>query len=258
MVASAARAGGKRLTVHIAADTPSWLAGLGAQIYSFNSPFTGSGTAAVPWDTVFLGRYGDFMAALAGRIRARGDTDILSVVSVGAPVGEMSLPACLNGALGTITYDRALYLGAWRNSIAAVNTAFANSSFSQLSLVISAPVSEICRPGADGAAFYAEVMSNALSLTPRAGVFMADLNALGSSRLVQVNADTRSRSRLHFQTIWSFSQDPTNRFQGPLGDAICHSWRAGVRYVELYKADLLSTNTAVRNAIAVARTGVGC
>lgn len=258
-IADVARASGKRLTVHIAPDLPTWLPVLGAQTYSFNSPLIGSGTAVVPWDPVFLGRHGAFTSALADHLRVRGDATLLDVVSVGAPVAEMSLPACQNGVLGTtITYDRSQYLAAWRTSFTAHQNAFANSAFAQVQLVVSAPVSQICRPDNDGAAFYSEVMTHALATSPRAGVFLADLNALGSNRLLQVDSTTRAQARLHFQTIWSFSDDPTNRFQGPLRDAVCFGWRAGARYYELYKADLTSSDAAVVSAVATARTGAGC
>lgn len=257
-IADLARSHGKRLTVHVAPDTPSWLPGLGAQTYSGTSPL-GPISGLVPWDATYLERIGSFMAALAAHMRTRGDASLLAVVSVAAPVAEMSLPACQRGTLGTsIAYDRAKYLGAWRTSIEAHHQAFAAGDFAQVRLVVSAPVREICRPDGDGSAFYTEVMDEAARLTPRAGVFMADLNALGSQRLAQVSDSVRTRAALHFQTIWSYSDDPSRRFEGPLLDAVCASWRSGARYIEIYKADLLNTDAAVQAAIASARNGAGC
>ena len=252
------RAAGKRLTVHIFADLPGWLPGLGAQTYSYTSPIR-SGTAAVPWDSTYLRRHGDFMTALAAHVLLRGDADVLSVVSVGAPVSEMTLVGCQNGMLGnTIAYDRSKYLGAWETSVASHRYAFSNGAFSLVTLVVSAPVSEICRPDGDGTAFYAELMNRIQPIAPGTGMFFADLNALGSARLAQVSAGTLSQSKLYFQTIWSYTDDPTNRFKGPLRDGICHGWRAGSRYFEIYKPDLLNTDPAVVSAIAAARTGAGC
>lgn len=257
-VADVARAARKPLTLHVAPDLPNWLPGLGAQTYTYTSPL-GSGTAAVPWDATYLARHGAFVAALATHLRTRGDASLVAMVSVGAPVAEMSLVGCRNGVLGTgPAYDRAQYLDAWKTSFAAHRDAFADSAFASVNLAISAPVPEICLPDGDGAAFHAELMRHALSLTPRAVVFAADLNALGSSRLGQVDAATRRDTMLHFQTIWSYTDDPANRFKGPLRDAVCSSWRAGARYIEIYKADLLNTDPAVQAAIAAARDGAGC
>ena len=253
-----ARAAGKTITLHIAADLPGWLPGLGAQTYTYTSPL-GSGTAAVPWDAIYLSRHGEFMAALAAHLRTRNDASVVSMVSVGAPVAEMSLVGCRNGILGTtVAYDRSKYLAAWETSVASHQDAFSDSAFAAVNFAISAPIAEICLPDGDGAAFYAELMAQALSITPRAAVFAADLNALGSSRLNQVDASTRSATILHFQTIWSYSSDPTNRFKGPLLNAVCSSWHAGARYIEIYKPDLLSADPAVKNAIASARNGAGC
>lgn len=257
-IADVARAARKPLTLHVAPDLPGWLPGLGAQTYAYTSPL-GSGTAAVPWDATYLARHGAFVKALAAHLRTRGDADLVVMVSVGAPVAEMSLVGCHNGMLGTtLAYDRAQYLGAWKTSFAAHRDAFADSAFSSVNLAISAPVSEICLPDGDGATFHAELMRHALSITPRAVVFAADLNALGSSRLAQVDATTHRDTMLHFQTIWSYTDDPANRFKGPLRDAVCSSWRAGARYIEVYKADLLNADPAVQAAIAAARDGAGC
>ena len=51
-----------------------------------------------------------------------------------------------------IDYVRASYLDAWRSSVDAVN-----SSFPEVIKLLSAPVSMICWPDNDGAAFYFEV-----------------------------------------------------------------------------------------------------
>jgi len=249
----------KKLTIHVISDAPAWLTGLGMQSYSYNHPLFGSGSAPIPWDATFLDRNAKFMAALAAHVLARGDADLIEVVSVGAPVSEMSLLYCQNGLLGnSLSYDRSSYLESWKNSISAYDSAFSDAAFDNMQLVFSAPVSQICRPDADGLAFYTELMESILPTTPRAGVFMADLNALGSSRLNQVGEGILAQVPLYFQTIWSYSNDPSDRFKGPLMDAVCFGRNAGARYFEIYKADLLSTDLAVQSAIAAVRTGDGC
>lgn len=258
-IADVARQAGKQLTLHVAADSPTWLTNLGMQRYSYNDPILGTGSAPVPWDGIYLSRHATLMRALAEHVLARGDAALVSVVSIGAPVSEMSLLTCANGMLGdSITYDRSRYLDAWASAISATDDAFSDPAFNHTHLVVSAPVTEICRPDGDGSAFFAALMNETLAAHSRLGVFMADLNAQGSARLNQVGTNTQAMLALHFQTIWSYNNDPGNRFKGTLRDAVCYSRNQGARYVEIYKADLLSTADADKTAITAARTGAGC
>lgn len=251
------RARGKRLTLHVGASAlgiPSWLAGLGVVMYSYSSPLGTTVTEPVPWDAIFLSRYGQFLTALSAHVQARGDTDLLYAVSDGVPVAEMSLFGCRNGSLsGGIPYSRTNYLDAWKTTVAAHAAAFPEPS-----LFISAPVAVICIPDNDGAAFYTEIMDHALTRSTKATVFAADLNALGSARLTQVSTSLRTRAAIAFQTIWSSTGDVQNRMQGTLMDAVCQGIGNGARYFEIYKIDIASSDAAIQAAIQRARTGQPC
>ena len=251
------RARGKQLTLHVGASSlgaPTWLAGLGTVMYTYATPMGVTVTEPLPWDTTFISRYTRFVAALAAHVQARGDTGLLYAVSDGVPVAEMSIVGCRNGALsGGIAYSRASYLDAWKTTVDAHAAAF-----STIALFISAPVTVICIPDNDGKAFYTEVMNHALAKTAKATVFAADLNALGSARLVQVDASVSGRAAIAYQTIWSSTNDPQNRMQGPLTDAVCRGLGSGARYFEIYKADISSPDTAIQEAIQRARTGQAC
>jgi hypothetical protein len=259
-ISDVARQAGKRLSVHIAADAPAWLSAQGVQFYTYtNQPGIGSGSAPIPWDATYLGRHASFVQALANHLRSRGDDDLLRMVSVGSPVSEMSLPACANGILGDNTaYVRSTYLQAWGSSISSHQAAFPKSLFQNVQLVVSAPVAQICRTDNDGSTFYTDLMVSRVGSDDRLGVFMADLNAVGSARLGQVDAALRAQVKLNFQTIWSATNDPHQRFQGTLLQAACQSWRAGARYIELYQADLDNTASDTPAAVAAARNGTGC
>jgi hypothetical protein len=250
------RARGKQLTLHIGASSlgiPNWLVALGVVTYTYNSP-TGAVTEPIPWDAIFLSRYAQFVSALAAHVQARGDTGLLYAVSDGVPIGEMSIFGCQNGILsGGIAYSRASYLNAWQTTVDAHAAAFPATR-----LFISAPVAVICMPDNDGSAFYTQVMDHALSKTAQASVFAADLNAVGSARLVQVDASIRTRVAIAFQMIWSSTNDTQNRMQGTLQDAVCHGIASGGRYFEIYKADISSSDAAIQNAIQLARTGQQC
>lgn len=249
----------KALTIHIGADLPSWLAEQGASTYTYIHPYQGTVTTAVPWDTVFLERHKSFVTALAAHIKQKDMASLITVVSVAAPVAEMSLPDCSNGKLGNGTsYDRGSYLSAWQSSINAYSSAFSDPAFAEIALSVSAPVAHICAPDNDGKSFYADLVSGMKPSESRLAVFMADLNALGSARLGQVDNARLPGIRLLFQTIWSQKDDPTNRFKGSLQDAVCASWAAGARYIELYQADLLSSDVSTQNAVSSASNGSGC
>jgi len=250
------RARGKQLTLHVGASSigiPSWLAALGAVTYTYNTPM-GAVTEPIPWDGVFLSRYTQFVTALAVHIQTRGDTSLLYAVSDGVPVAEMSIVGCQNGILsGGIAYSRADYLNSWKTSIDAHATAF-----SEPRLFISAPIAVICMPDNDGKAFYAEVMNHALAKSAKAAIFAADLNATGSARLAQVEASVSPRAAITFQMIWSSTNDTQNRMRGTLKDAVCHGILSGAHYFEIYKADISSSDAAIRDAIQRARAGQPC
>ena len=252
------RARGKQLTLHVgvsAIGIPSWLAGLdGMVIYTYNPPRGAAVTEPVPWNAIFLSRYIQFVAALAERIQMRGDTGLLYAVSDGVPVAEMSIVGCQNGFLsGGIAYSPESYLNAWKTTIDAHATAFSTTR-----LLLSAPVGVICKPDNDGKAFYTGVMNHALAKIANTAVFAADLNALGSARLAQVDASVSSRAAIALQTIWSSTNDTENRMQGTLEDAMCQGIGSGARYFEIYKADISSSDPAIQDAIQRARAGQLC
>jgi hypothetical protein len=251
------RARSKQLTLHVGVSSiglPSWLGGLGAVTYSYRTPTGATITEPIPWDATFLSRYTQFMAALGAHIQARGDSGLLYAVSDGAPVAEMSIVGCQNAILsGGIAYSRASYLSAWKTTVDAHAAAFPATK-----LFISAPVPVICMPDNDGKAFYTEVMNHALGKSSAATVFAADLNAAGSARLRQVDASVSNRAAIAFQMIWSSVNDPQNRMQGTLNDAVCQGIAGGARYFEIYKVDISSSDAAIQNAIQSARAGQPC
>jgi hypothetical protein len=252
----------KQLTLHTNVSEigiPDWLAGLGVESYTYDSPQGGTSTEPIPWDLTFLARYAQFLDAMAAHIRDRGDNDLLYAVSDGAPVSEMSLYGCLNSTLtGGTPYSRSNYMAAWTSTVDAHNNAFPAATFPGVKLFISAPVAVICRPDGDGEAFYTELMSHALDNNPQTTIFAADLNADGSDRLNQVASFISTRSTIALQFIWSSASDPDNRMQGTLRQAVCSGLNQGANYLEFYKADLSSGDSSIQDAIQLARDGGPC
>jgi hypothetical protein len=251
------RTNNKLLTLHVGASSvgmPAWLSGVGVAMYTYTTPMGTLVTEPVPWDGNFISRYTQFVAALAAYIQAKGYTDLLYAVSDGVPIAEMSIVGCSNGSLaGGTAYSRANYIGAWESTVAAYASAFPSSK-----LFVSAPVSVICMPDNDGKTFYTELMTNALTKSAKTTIFAADLNALGSARLVQVDTSVSAHSALAFQMIWSSTNDTQNRMQGTLKDAVCHGIESGARYFEIYKVDISNTDVAIQDAIQRARAGLSC
>lgn len=253
---------GKKLTLHILASSyaapPAWVYERGAQSYQVRLPNGVVRTEPLPWDPVFLSLWGDFVAALAAHLAELDAGGTVANVSVGVPVPEMSLVGCANGVLAqlprTIPYSRADYLAAWKTSISAMHTMLPD-----VRKFVSAPVREICIPDHDGAAFYTEVHDHMMSLeNGRFAIFTADANALGSQRLENIAALT-AQTPAAAQFIWSYSNDPDHRFQGPLLDSICGVYtRYGVRYFEVYKDDLMNADPVVQEAIGRIHSLAAC
>jgi len=247
---------GKKMTIHVGASSggyPNWLTGMGMKTYTYTIP-AGSRKDPIPWDSVYIQHYNQFVAALGQHVTATGKQSVVEHVSVGAPVAEMTIAGCANGQLqGGTAYDRTLYMNTWKSTIAANASAFPGKK-----VFVSLPLAFICQnDGNDGKAFATELM-NSTKTTASVSYFAADLNALGSTRTAQADSSLKASQGINYQTIWSYTSDPQSRFQGSLSSGVCYGWKAGARYYELYKSDLTSISASVINAIAQARSGAGC
>lgn len=250
---------GKLATLHFLAaiHPPSWLAGAGAQMYTFQDRAGNSVTQPVPWDSVYLGRFADFISAMAAHLKSTGELGAVFDVSVAAPTSEMNLIGCQQGTLGSsIPYDRAKYLKAWKTMIDAFETAFPNKA-----KFISMPQGGlICRPAVDKA-FYGEVMTYAKSKGNHFWMFAADLTANGSQRESDYTSLVGTFP-LGFQTIWSATNDPSHRMKGTfpsnLEQATCTAMADGATYLEIYAADVLNTDATIQKGISVIHDPSGC
>ncbi|OFW87343.1 MAG: hypothetical protein A3B66_08235 [Alphaproteobacteria bacterium RIFCSPHIGHO2_02_FULL_46_13] len=252
----------KKVTLHIIASSysspPSWLKRQGVKFYNEINPFHAKRSVkeqAVPWDVTYIKKWEEFLQALASHLRTSGFDKTLSRISIAVPVPEMSLIACRNGRMSdSVIYSRDHYLWAWQYSVYAMNTAFPN-----IIKLVSAPVSEICMPDHDGARFYGDVLSYIRTLgSDKFQVYAADLNAKGSQRLNGLGSEYRHYP-VGFQFIWSFSNDPRNRFDGKLSDAICSaSKNYGANYFEVYKDDILNPDPTVQSALGLIHQPENC
>jgi hypothetical protein len=256
---SAATTYGKKITLHVLASAyaspPSWVYTDGAQSYTYATPTGTTKTDPVPWDSIFLARWETFVSALASHLTASGGLARIQYVSVAVPVPEMSLVGCTNGLLGgTLAYSRANYLDAWRRTVLATQTAFPS-----VAKLLPVPVSMICRPDNDGPRFYHDLFEYVLSLGATGfSHYATDLNALGSARMNGIVADS-NRAAVGLQFIWSATDDPSNRMQGTLRDAICSGLKTyRSQYFEVYKADLQNPDPNIQGAIEAIHSPALC
>lgn len=253
----AARAVGKEVSLHLLASprAPAWLANVGAAFYS-GRDFQGQPVHdVVPWDSVYLQRFSDFLLAVADHLEDERTLDSVFDVSVVVPVPEMNLVACRDGRLGdSVPYDRAAYLAAWKRMVDAYYRAFPRAA-----KFVSPPVNGlICAPTVDKE-LYREVMDYAIDTYDDSfWVFAADLNADGSQRTRDYLDDVASRTSLGYQTIWSATSDPNRRMGGSyptnLEQAVGIGLSHGATYFEIYAVDVLNPEPAIQRAVTAAHS----
>ena len=151
----------------------------------------------------------------------------------------MSLFGCANELLGNekLTYTRKTYQDAWKASIQTTNTAFPN-----VTKLMPVPVQTICKPDTDGPVFYDDLLN---SLTPSIdgyAIYATDLSANGSQRMAGLLSGDASRAPVAFQFI--------SAMQGSLKSAVCNGLKTyHATYFEVYKSDLLSTDTNIEKGV---------
>lgn len=236
----------KKATLHVlgsgyAQVTPSWLMAAGVQFYNgFKGP------DPVPWDPVFLQKWGNFLPKLAEHLRATGGDSVLLNMTVAVPVPEMNLFSCRNGMLdgNSIAYDRAKYMAAWTQMVDLYQ-----ANFPQVNRFISAPQNGICLADND-TQFFTELMRYAQGKdATHHFIFAADLSAQGSAR-TQPYLSLAPPASLSFQPVAAYTNDPNHWVKGTLLQLYCSGLKLGGTYFEVYASDLSSTDSAVQQGIS--------
>lgn len=272
---------GHRATLHILASPQSVsnvLPGLGAQYVSGQ---------VVPWDSHYIAVFSNFLTALSAHLvtlQGLGNHSSVFAVSQTVPVGEMNIIGCLNGNFyggnaqppntggPSIPYDNTAYLNAWETMSSAYSSAFGSTG---QAVFISAPTQgQICGGTADYT-FYPSVITNARTLGKSFWKFAADLddklfNGIGSQRMSDYfpggsGTDLSNTLPLAFQmlchsTADSSSSCPTlgGTYPTNLKLAVCNAMAAGATYIEIYKADVLNSDSTIQAAISAVHTPTNC
>jgi hypothetical protein len=123
---SAAQSYGKKIALAIGGgpNSPNWLYSAGVQSLSYTVPF--SGTIPVPWDTLFLTKWTQFIAQLGKRYA--NDTIIQLVYITNSSVNgfEMQLPFSPTPTYSSIGYTDQKVIDSWERVIDTFNSSFPN------------------------------------------------------------------------------------------------------------------------------------
>lgn len=255
----AAKTRGKSCNIYLNARSGAnstvaqWLKDLGAQTYEAVNFLGETHEYMLPWDTVFITKIIEFLAVLSTHLTDGGYNATVPRLDIGVPTLETNIPGCKNGVIaGTYTYDRALYLQAWKDVIDAFE-----AQFPTVIKHICAPTGNICPGGADST-FYREMVSYAdTTFYP----FATDLTTTGSVRMTPYTNLIPGRG-LAYQPIFPVTGDSANRVGGTyptnLLEMVCRGISDGAGYIEIYSADVLNTDPAIQNAIAAIRNSALC
>lgn len=123
---TAAQSYGKKISLAVGGglNSPSWLYPLGVQSISYTVPF--SGTIPIPWDTIFLTKWTDFITELGNRYA--NDTTIQLVYMTNSSTNgfEMQLPFNPTPTYASIAYTDQKVIDSWKEVVDAFNSSFPN------------------------------------------------------------------------------------------------------------------------------------
>jgi len=123
---TAAQSYGKKISLAVGGglNSPSWLYPLGVQSISYTVPF--SGTIPIPWDTIFLTKWTDFITELGNRYA--NDTTIQLVYMTNSSTNgfEMQLPFNPTPSYTSIAYTDQKIIDSWEQVIDAFDSSFPN------------------------------------------------------------------------------------------------------------------------------------
>jgi len=123
---TAAQTYGKKIALAVGGgpNSPTWLFNQGAQSLSFTIPF--SGTIPIPWDTIFLTKWTEFITALGNRYADDTTIQLVYLTHSTSNGFEMQLPFNPTPSYTSISYTDQKLIDSWKQIIDTYNTAFPN------------------------------------------------------------------------------------------------------------------------------------
>ena len=123
---SAARSYSKKVSLGIGCgiQIPQWVFTVGAQRLVTTVPI--ADTIAVPWDSVFLHKWTEFITALGNRYKNDTTIQLVYMTNSTANGFEMQMPFVSNPTLAAVGYTSAKMTNSWKMVIDTFNAAFPN------------------------------------------------------------------------------------------------------------------------------------
>lgn len=228
---------GKKVALAVVngSSAPAWLAAKGAQMFAYS--FRGSPmTMPVPWDSVYLSAWTNFIAKLGERYRDNPTITLVHITHSTLNGFEMQLPFSPQDqqAWLQVGYTPDRHIQSWKSVMDAFASAFP-----------SKPLDVEVHPvlGSDQVA--QEVVANGhTTLDSRFGVFAAWWSQKNATTvypgMYQLLQGAAAQSYATVQMVASHTQTPDAFGDGGFPEAINLALQSGVRYLEIWNDDLVN------------------
>lgn len=105
-------------------NSPNWLYGLGADSITFTSPFPGK--IPVPWDTIFMDKWSEFIIELGNRYKNDTTIQLVYITNSSSNGFEMQIPFNPSPSYSSLGYNDQLMIDSWKKIIITYDSAFPN------------------------------------------------------------------------------------------------------------------------------------
>ena len=281
----AAKASGKKVSLTVGAGyrTPQWVYAAGAKRFDFvwgqpwGAPMCSSQSIPIPWDPVFLSRWGDFVRELGRRYDRERTIPLVKITGMNSATEETMLPRFREKAVSRgpyrcrtgdevsrwkmAGYTRGKVKAAWRSMADVFASAFPDKKLAIITVHLGFPPiddSGNVIPGseADSEATRALVAEGEERYGERFIIMNDGLSAFWDP---QPGIEAGRRAALGLQMLFPVTNDPLckmNRRRKPcdprvvLRSAIDRGLAAGARFMEVYVVDVL--NPSLQDVLAYA------
>jgi PKD repeat protein len=262
-IAAAAAAGKKvSLSIQTGVDTPAWVYAEGAQSVLFRHQ-----KIPVPWDSVYLTKWEQFITELGQRYGNNPAVDHVVLTGINETTQETLLPHTRADALiwQGAGYTRAKLEAAWQSMADTWSAAFANKQ-----IVMDVVPNGLPAIDANGHLFAArgggdnQAISDLINLgiSRYGSQFVVQNNGLNTNWISPAVSGLSNQVTTGYQMLWYVTGDNSYRMNGgkaidpavALQDAVNQAVAGHARYVEIYHADVI--NPALQGVLAKAHAAL--
>ncbi len=123
---SAAQSYGKKISISIGGgpNSPDWLYAAGSESMSFSFPF--AGTIPVPWDSIFLNKWTEFIAEFGNRYQNDTTIQLVYITNSSGNGFEMQIPFQPTPTYAELEYTDQKMIDSWKQVMRSFDMAFPN------------------------------------------------------------------------------------------------------------------------------------